>query len=63
MSKVKKKEVINSSKLMMAAAIVIIALLLGWFIGTKVVHSGENNDSKPAVTEDGVVNDLPSRNN
>ncbi len=56
MSKLKKKEVINSSKLMMAAAIVIIALLLGWFIGTKIVNNGNGN--KEPIKSNGVVNDM-----
>ncbi len=57
MNKLKKKEVINSSKLMIAVALVAAALLLGWFIGTKVID-GDNSKHTNPVSENGTVNDL-----
>ena len=58
--KLKKKEVINSSKLMIAAGIVVAALLLGWFIGTRVINTSTDDNTKPYI-ENGVVHDAPSR--
>ena len=56
----KKKEVINSSKLMIAAGIVVAALLLGWFIGSRVIDTNTDDTPKPSITN-GVVHDVPSR--
>ncbi len=61
MSKLKKKELINSSKLMIAVALVAAALLLGWFIGTKVIDGDKTtHTNNNPVSENGAVNDLPN---